>query len=150
MSAQSSRPPPSSLGSDFARGPASRHIPLTTFAGTRPPEDGPRALDVRDVSVAFGKKVVLSHVSFHVPVGEFLCLSGPNGAGKSTLLKCILGLVTPTSGRIVLNGRDITSPADLVAAVWSCGAGHAVEITVTRDGVATTLVGELAAMPVNA
>lgn len=49
-----------------------------------------------------------------------------------------------------LNGRDITSPADLVAAVWSCGAGHAVEITVTRDGVATTLVGELAAMPVNA
>ena len=104
MSAQSSRPPPSSLGSDFARGPASRHIPLTTFAGTRPPEDGPRSLDVRDVSVAFGKKVVLSHVSFHVPVGEFLCLSGPNGAGKSTLLKCILGLVTPTSGRITISG----------------------------------------------
>lgn len=95
--------PPSSL-SDHARGPASRQLPKTPFTGTRPPEEGPRALDVKNVSVSFGRKSVLADVTFHVPVGEFLCLSGPNGAGKSTLLKCILGLVTPTTGQITIGG----------------------------------------------
>ena len=102
MSTKSSAPPSSM--SDHPRGPASRTLPRSSFTGTRPPEDGPRALDVRNVSVSFGKKHVLSDVTFHVPVGEFLCLSGPNGAGKSTLLKCILGLVAPTSGSISIGG----------------------------------------------
>jgi len=104
MSESSSSPPSSMTLSDHPRGPASRQITTKVFAGTRPPEEGPRALDVRGVSVSFGKKSVLHDVSFHVPVGEFLCLSGPNGAGKSTLLKCILGLLTPTRGRIVIGG----------------------------------------------
>ena len=107
MSDSPSSPPSSTALSDHPRGPASRMIPMTTFAGTRPPEEGPRALDVRGVSVSFGKRSVLHDVSFHVPVGEFLCLSGPNGAGKSTLLKCILGLLEPTRGRIVIGGLPV-------------------------------------------
>ena len=79
-------------------------IPVAAFTGTRPPEEGPRALDVKNVSVSFGKKSVIANVTFHVPVGEFLCLSGPNGAGKSTLLKCILGLLSPTTGSISISG----------------------------------------------
>lgn len=74
------------------------------FRGTRPSESAPRVLDVRGVAKRFGDKVVLEDVTFHVPVGEFLCLCGPNGAGKSTLLKVILGLIKPDSGTVQIAG----------------------------------------------
>ena len=70
------------------------------------PVDGPRVLDVRVVTVQFGGRTVLDDITFHVPVGEFLCLCGPNGAGKSTLLKAILGLVRPDTGSITITGLD--------------------------------------------
>ncbi|MEI7891459.1 MAG: metal ABC transporter ATP-binding protein [Myxococcales bacterium] len=70
------------------------------------PVDGPRVLDVRGVTVQFGGRTVLDDITFHVPVGEFLCLCGPNGAGKSTLLKAILGLVRPDTGSISITGLD--------------------------------------------
>lgn len=87
-------------------GPASRAAPTRTgpLLGTRPPEDAPRVLDVRGVKKRFGERVVLDDVTFHVPVGEFLCLCGPNGAGKSTLLKIILGLVDADAGDIRIAG----------------------------------------------
>jgi ABC-type Mn2+/Zn2+ transport system ATPase subunit len=90
-------------------GPASRKPALRTgpFFGTLPPDEAPRVLDIRDVSKRFGEKVVLDDVSFHVPVGEFLCLCGPNGAGKSTLLKMILGLLHPDSGTITISGLPV-------------------------------------------
>lgn len=75
------------------------------FRGTLPPADGPRVLDVKNVSKRFGDKVILDDVTFHVPVGEFLCLCGPNGAGKSTLLKIILGLVEQDGGDIEIAGE---------------------------------------------
>jgi len=74
------------------------------FLGTLPPDDAPRVLEVKGVSKHFGPKVVLDDLTFHVPVGEFLCLCGPNGAGKSTLLKAILGLVEPDKGTIEIAG----------------------------------------------
>ena len=64
-------------------------------------------LDVRGVTKRFGNKSVLENVTFHVPVGEFLCLCGPNGAGKSTLLKSILGLVQPDAGSITIGGLPV-------------------------------------------
>jgi ABC-type Mn2+/Zn2+ transport system ATPase subunit len=76
------------------------------YFGTLPPDDAPKVLDVKGVSVSFGKKDVLEDVTFHVPVGEFLCLCGPNGAGKSTLLKIILGLQPPTRGTVSICGMD--------------------------------------------
>ena len=96
-------PPPVSRG----LGPASRvprRAPNVPFVGTLPPEDAPRVLEVVNVSKRFGEKVVLEDVSFHVPIGEFLCLCGPNGAGKSTLLKAILGLIHPDKGSIRISG----------------------------------------------
>src|SRR5450432_793455 len=75
------------------------------YYGTLPDEEAPRALDIRDIVVRFGKRVVLEDVGFHVPKGEFLCLCGPNGAGKSTLLKVILGLVVPESGTVSICGE---------------------------------------------
>lgn len=93
----------------MALGPASRK-PIeraTPFRGTLPPDDGPRVLDVKGIGKRFGSKTVLEDVTFHVPVGEFLCLCGPNGAGKSTLLKTVLGLLDPDAGSITISGLPI-------------------------------------------
>lgn len=51
---------------------------------------------------------VLRDISFTASQGDILCLLGPNGTGKTTLLRCVLGLQRPKSGRISLNGEDLT------------------------------------------
>ena len=51
---------------------------------------------------------ILKGVSFHVEPGEWIALTGPSGSGKSTLLGILAGLDSPTSGRIVVGGTDIT------------------------------------------
>ncbi len=51
---------------------------------------------------------ILNDLSLTVPDGKMTVITGPNGGGKTTLAKVIAGLITPDSGRILLNGRDIT------------------------------------------
>ncbi|MGH6873511.1 MAG: ATP-binding cassette domain-containing protein, partial [Aestuariivirgaceae bacterium] len=65
-------------------------------------------LEVRSVSKSFGGAEVVAGVSLHVSRGEIAGLIGPNGAGKTTLFNLIAGLLPPTGGEILLNGRDIT------------------------------------------
>src|SRR4051812_37892149 len=65
-------------------------------------------LSCEGVEVAYDKVQVLFGVDLDVNEGEIVALLGTNGAGKSTLLKAISGLVTPTAGSIVFDGRDIT------------------------------------------
>jgi len=59
----------------------------------------------------FGKKTAVKNVSFSMEKGEVVGLLGPNGAGKTTVFYMIAGFVKPTSGRIILNGKNITSMA---------------------------------------
>ncbi|MCS7010581.1 MAG: ABC transporter ATP-binding protein [Anaerolineales bacterium] len=66
------------------------------------------SLDVQGLSKRFGSHVVLDNITFSVAEGEFFVLVGPSGGGKSTVLKLICGIEMPDSGRIFLNGRDIT------------------------------------------
>jgi thiamine transport system ATP-binding protein len=66
-------------------------------------------LDVRDVSVAFDGTSVLDRIDLTVAGGEVLALLGPSGSGKSTLLRVIAGLLMPDAGRVLLDGRDITT-----------------------------------------
>ena len=65
-------------------------------------------LQTHDLTMQFGGVVAVNHVDFTMDVGELRCLIGPNGAGKSTFFKCLIGQLTPTVGRIELNGHDIT------------------------------------------
>ena len=65
------------------------------------------------VSVSYGNVQVLFDVDFEVDEGEIVALLGTNGAGKSTLLKAIAGIVEPSDGAIVFDGRDMTyTPAN--------------------------------------
>lgn len=65
-------------------------------------------IEVTDVRKAFGSKVVLDGVSVAVPEKESLVIIGGSGTGKSVLLKCILGLLTPDSGSVKIDGEDTT------------------------------------------
>jgi branched-chain amino acid transport system ATP-binding protein len=65
-------------------------------------------LEIEHVTQSFGSLTVLNDLSFSVATGEALGILGPNGAGKTTLLNVICGEVTPKSGSIRFDGRDIT------------------------------------------
>ncbi|MEQ6203460.1 metal ABC transporter ATP-binding protein [Sulfitobacter sp. HNIBRBA2951] len=58
-------------------------------------------LEVEGVSVRYGAKTVLSHVSLRVDAGEIVTIVGPNGSGKTSLLRAIIGAVTPAKGRVM-------------------------------------------------
>lgn len=73
-------------------------------------------LEVRNVTMKFGSLVACDDVTFDVEEGSVVGLIGPNGAGKTTLFNCISGFYRPTSGRLLLRGRDVTGlPAHEVA-----------------------------------
>ena len=69
----------------------------------------PALLSLAKVSVSFGSPVdghaVLSDISFDVPDGEFLCIVGPSGCGKTTLVRLLAGLLAPSGGEILFQGR---------------------------------------------
>lgn len=65
-------------------------------------------LDVQDLTVSYGRLVAVRKISFSVEAGRIVALIGSNGAGKSTTLKSIIGLAPPSSGRILMDGKDIT------------------------------------------
>ena len=67
-----------------------------------------RGLEVRSIAKSYDRRTVLHDVSLHVERGEVVGLLGPNGAGKTTSFYSVMGLVRPDSGRIFLDGRDIT------------------------------------------
>jgi ABC-type Mn2+/Zn2+ transport system ATPase subunit len=58
-----------------------------------------------EVSVGYGRRVVLADVNLTVPPGDFLGIVGPNGAGKTTLLKTLLGTLPPLAGRLTVAAR---------------------------------------------
>ena len=76
-------------------------------------------LALKNVSKSFGQLKVTDDVSFEVPEGQALGIIGPNGAGKSTLFNLITGNLTPDTGRISFEGRDVTR----VPAMQRCFAG---------------------------
>jgi branched-chain amino acid transport system ATP-binding protein len=66
------------------------------------------ALVIKGLSKNFGGVTAVQNVSFEVEAGEHLAIIGPNGAGKTTLFNLLSGQLTPTAGRVIFFGQDIT------------------------------------------
>jgi ABC-type Fe3+/spermidine/putrescine transport system ATPase subunit len=66
-------------------------------------------LEVKDLVQIFNKQEVLRRISFSVMDGEFLSILGPSGCGKTTILRILIGLLTPSSGTILKDGKDISA-----------------------------------------
>lgn len=64
-------------------------------------------IELRGVKKRFGSQVILDGVDFDVREGETVALLGPSGTGKSVLLKTIIGLITPDSGQVIVDGKDV-------------------------------------------
>ena len=66
-------------------------------------------ISVENLTKSFGDLTVLDNISEHIEQGEKVVIIGPSGSGKSTFLRCLNLLETPTSGRIVIEGEDVTA-----------------------------------------
>lgn len=64
-------------------------------------------LEYQDVTKRYGRKTAVDHVSFQLKPGRIYAMLGPNGGGKTTLMKMAVGLVKPSSGQVLYNGRPI-------------------------------------------
>ncbi|MBC7359251.1 MAG: amino acid ABC transporter ATP-binding protein [Desulfacinum sp.] len=65
---------------------------------------------IENLHKSFGSLEVIKGIDLHVRPAEVVCIIGPSGSGKSTVLRCINRLEQPTSGRIIVDGKDITDP----------------------------------------
>ena len=93
-------------------------------------------LAVRDLTRTFGARTVVDHVSFSLAPGEIVGLVGLNGAGKTTIINMILGVLTPTAGRVVIDGLDIASDREAALARTNFSAVYAPlpgNLTVTQN-----------------
>jgi phospholipid/cholesterol/gamma-HCH transport system ATP-binding protein len=64
-------------------------------------------IELRNVSLTFDREAILRHVSLRVEAGERLVIIGPSGQGKSTLLKLMCGIIHPTEGEVLINGKNL-------------------------------------------
>jgi lipopolysaccharide export system ATP-binding protein len=65
-------------------------------------------IEFENVSLAYGSRLILDDINFKINQGQIFGMLGPNGVGKSTIFNLITGLVNPKSGRIKINGEDVT------------------------------------------
>lgn len=96
------------------------------------------ALEVRDLTAAYGRIEVLHGVTFSVPRGSVVAMLGPNGAGKSTTLLCLSGQLQPTGGHVHVGGFHLqATSADALARAGVCtipeGRGIFPNLTVTEN-----------------
>lgn len=80
------------------------------------------AIEVTDLTVAYGDKPVLWDVDVQVPPATLMAIVGPNGAGKTTLIKAILGLIPPAAGQVLIYGQPYRQQRHLVGYVPQRGS----------------------------
>jgi heme exporter protein A len=77
-----------------------------------PSRDGPPLLEARGLQRRFGRVPILHGIDLSLGAGEALAIVGPNGAGKTTLLRLLAGLIRPTAGQVLLQGRPLGSAGE--------------------------------------
>jgi branched-chain amino acid transport system ATP-binding protein len=75
-----------------------------------------RRIELRDLTVRYGEVTGIARLNMDVAAGEIVALVGANGAGKSTTLKAIMGMVTPSSGGVMVDGHTVTGQPPHTAA----------------------------------
>ncbi|MEM7118787.1 MAG: metal ABC transporter ATP-binding protein [Chloroflexota bacterium] len=80
------------------------------------------AVEVEDLTLAYGEKPVLWDIDLHVPEGILMAIVGPNGAGKTTLIKSILGLLKPAAGRVSIYNKPYAQQRKIVGYVPQRGS----------------------------
>lgn len=73
---------------------------------------GGSLLVAENLKKAYGPTMALDGAEFSIHPGEVVAVMGPSGSGKSTLLHCLAGIVTPDSGSIMYDGRDLATMSD--------------------------------------
>jgi phospholipid/cholesterol/gamma-HCH transport system ATP-binding protein len=89
-------------------GEVSHNAAGSTFAEVDNQQRTIPAIEFRDVVLAFDDRVILNKLNFKVNRGETRIILGGSGGGKSTIIKIVLGLLKPDSGRVFIDGEDIT------------------------------------------
>ncbi|WP_425617286.1 ABC transporter ATP-binding protein [Anatilimnocola sp. NA78] len=77
-----------------------------------PASNLPNVLEIRKLSVQFGRQSVLRNIDLNVPKGQTLAVIGESGCGKTVLLKTLIGLIRPSQGEVQFDGRDFTKLND--------------------------------------
>src|SRR5271165_2706701 len=78
-----------------------------SLSSTRPVSPQEPAISIRSLHVAYGEREILHGVTFDVPAGETVVILGGSGSGKSTLLRTLVGLEAPTSGEVIVRGKNL-------------------------------------------
>lgn len=92
-------------------------------------------LQLDAINAGYGRAQVLRDLSLTVQSGEILCLLGRNGAGKTTTMQAIMGLLPLMSGRVVLDGQDLSQlppPRSAACRDWLYSPGAAPFLRVER------------------
>ena len=79
-------------------------------------------IEFRNISLAYGKRLILDNISFKIQSGTIFGMLGPNGVGKSTIFNLLTGLISPKNGKIFISGKDVTDyPVYLRTVKFSTG-----------------------------
>jgi branched-chain amino acid transport system ATP-binding protein len=120
--------------------------PETTEA--RPPaEFGPAILETEYLTKQFGGLTAVDGVSFKVPERSIVSIIGPNGAGKTTFFNMLTGLYKPSLGRVVFDGKDVTTKRpDQITALGVARTFQNIRLFGTMTAIENVLVGQHARM----
>jgi len=97
-------------------------------------------IEMRNITKIFGEFVANDHINLNVRRGEIHALLGENGAGKSTLMNMLAGLLEPTSGEIVINGKEVKIDSPSKAAHLGIGMVHQHFMLVDAFTVAENII----------
>lgn len=108
------------------------------------PTPEPPLIEVRSLSVTFGRQSVLRDISLSVPKGQTVAIVGESGCGKTVLMKSVIGLVKPTAGEIFFDGRDLNKLTDKELVVQRIRFGYVFQNAALFDSMT---VGQNVAFP---